>query len=82
MYNGNYPNDYEENRGQAEGGAQQSDAGGQYGQNSTDSRSEPGSAGGQYGHDGYQYHNYYNDRYRGGRNGYQGQDSFNGHQSE
>ena len=109
MYNGNYPNDYEENQGRTENAAQQSGAGTRYGQdaqssqnaqNSQNAQDSQGAQNGQGGQnaqnssnaqngqnaqgaqDGYQYHNYYNDRYRGSQNGYQNQGSFNGYQSE
>lgn len=106
MYNGNYPNDYEENQGRTENAAQQSGAGTRYGQdaqssqNAQNSQNAQDSQGAQNGQnaqnssnaqngqnaqgaqDGYQYHNYYNDRYRGSQNGYQNQGSFNGYQSE
>lgn len=113
MYNGNYPNDYEENRNQtgdtAQPDAGTSDAGmagaaqggssaGQHGQDGADAQgascAQRNDAGSQYGQnvqkdpyaqgpqDSYQYHNYYNDRYRGAQNGYQNRDGYHGYQNQ
>lgn len=136
MYNGNYPNDFEENQGQTESGGQQAQpadsantsgtqqsafggqdsqngsqsaayeqtngAGGQYSQSASGSQGGAGAQSGSSaqsgsgvqggsgtpgasnGQDGYQYHNYYNDRYRS-QNGYQNdrrdQNGYQGYQN-
>lgn len=64
MYNDNYPNDFEENQRQPESGGQPQTFSGQQERPDTD-----GYGSYQSRQDNYQYHNYYDERYRGGQQG-------------